>query len=72
MAFSKGHDKHGGRKKGTLNMNTLEMRERIRMLIDHKWDSVSNDVDSLDQRQITKEKTMIERRKINLKQFLNL
>ncbi|MCP4976509.1 MAG: hypothetical protein GY931_10140 [Maribacter sp.] len=48
------------------------MRERIRMPIDHKWDSVSNDVDSLDQRQITKEKTMIERRKIQLKQLFNL
>ncbi len=57
MAFSKGHDKHGGRKKGILNRNTLALRERIRMLIDHKWDSVSNDVDSPDQRQITKEKT---------------
>ncbi len=56
MAFSKGHGKHEGRKKGTLNRSTLELRERIWMPIDYKWDSVSNDVDSLDQRQITKEK----------------
>ena len=64
--------KFGGRKKGTLNRNTLELRERIRMSIDYKWDSVSNDVDSLDQSQVTKEKTMIERRKIHLKQLFNL
>lgn len=39
--------KFGGRTKGTQNKDTKELRERIKDLLDDKWDKVLTDLDDL-------------------------
>ena len=39
--------KTGGRKKGTPNKDTKELRERISDLIDNNFDNIQSDIDSL-------------------------
>lgn len=40
--------KYGGRKKGTPNKDTKELRERINDLIDNNFDSIQADLDQLE------------------------
>lgn len=40
--------KYGGRKKGTPNKDTKELRERISDLIDNNFDSIQADLDQLE------------------------
>lgn len=40
-------EKTGGRKKGTPNKDTKELREKISDLIDNNFDSIQSDMDSL-------------------------
>lgn len=39
--------KWGGRRKGTPNSDTKDLRERVRALLDDKWDKVLEDMDKL-------------------------
>lgn len=40
--------KYGGRKKGTPNKDTKELRERINDLIDNNFDSIQADLDQIE------------------------
>lgn len=40
--------KYGGRKKGTPNKDTKELRERVSDLIDNNFDSIQADLDQLE------------------------
>lgn len=48
MAFEKGHQKIGGRKKSSTNTLKHNIRERVILLIEGKWNVVSEDLDNLD------------------------
>jgi len=48
MKFEKGKPKSGGRKKGTPNAVTKDLRERIRELLESKFEQVEADFSSLE------------------------
>jgi hypothetical protein len=47
MKFKKGN-KLGGRKKGSKNKATTEIRERFRVLLDNNLDTLQDDLNSLE------------------------
>lgn len=47
MAFEPGHEKIGGRKKGTLNKKTASIRSRIEKLVDSEYEAVLSDLKEL-------------------------
>ena len=47
MAFQKGKEKTGGRKKGTPNKTTSSIRSRIQSLVDDEYDAVLEDMKKL-------------------------
>lgn len=46
--FNKGHQKKGGRKAGTPNKATSDLKSRIATLLDQEFDTISNDLDLLE------------------------
>lgn len=48
MGFEKGRPKSGGRKKGTANAVTKDLRERIRELLESQFEQVAADLAGLD------------------------
>jgi len=50
----KGQPKFGGRKKGTANKSSKELRERISMILDNKFDAVMQAFDRLDDKEKVK------------------
>lgn len=48
MKFEKGKPKSGGRKKGTPNIVTKDLRDRIRELLEKQFDQVAVDLAGLD------------------------
>jgi hypothetical protein len=48
MAAKKGHDKSGGRGKGTPNKVTRSMREWVQTLIDNNRERLENDFEALE------------------------
>lgn len=48
MAFEKGKPKSGGRKKGTANAVTKDLRERVRELLESQFEQVADDFAGLD------------------------
>ena len=47
MAFEPGHEKVGGRKKGTPNKTTASIRSRIQKLVDSEYEAVLEDLKEL-------------------------
>ena len=47
MAFQKGKEKTGGRKKGTPNKTTSSIRNRIQKLVDSEYEAVLSDLKEL-------------------------
>lgn len=48
MPFSKGKQKTGGRKPGTPNKATTDLKSRISTLMDAEFDAISTDLELLD------------------------
>jgi hypothetical protein len=48
MKFEKGHEKLGGRKKGSANKSSTDIKIKIAALIDEQFDSISSDLESLE------------------------
>lgn len=48
MKFEKGHKKAGGRKAGTPNKATTDIKTKIAALIDTRFDAISDDLEQLD------------------------
>lgn len=48
MARPKGQPKVGGRKKGTPNKVSKDLRERIRLFLDDKWDEAVKTWETID------------------------
>lgn len=48
MPFEKGKPKTGGRKAGTANKATTDIKTRIAALVDEQFDSISNDIEELE------------------------
>ncbi|GAB3949534.1 hypothetical protein GCM10028805_25930 [Spirosoma harenae] len=48
MKFEKGHAKQGGRKPGSPNKTTADIKSRISALIEEQFDSVSADLEKLE------------------------
>ncbi|SOD99789.1 hypothetical protein [Spirosoma fluviale] len=48
MAFEKGREKTGGRKTGSSNRATLDIKSKIAALIDNQFDSIEADLEALE------------------------
>ncbi|MCX6214652.1 hypothetical protein [Spirosoma sp.] len=48
MKFEKGHKKVGGRKTGTQNKATTDIKSKIAALIDMRFDAINSDLDDLE------------------------
>jgi hypothetical protein len=48
MKFDKGHSKQGGRKAGTPNKMTGDLKSRISTLLDSQFDNVVDDLEQLE------------------------
>lgn len=44
MPFEQGHEKLGGRSKGTENKDKKELRERVTKILDDNWDGIQTDL----------------------------
>jgi hypothetical protein len=47
MQFSKGHVKLGGRKKGTPNKVSSDLRNRIKLFLDNNFEQLEKDISEL-------------------------
>lgn len=47
MGFEKGHEKQGGRKKGTPNKSTMELRAVLKEIIDSELEMLPNRLEQL-------------------------
>ena len=47
MQFSKGHTKLGGRKKGTPNKVSSDLRTRIKLFLDNNFEQLEKDISKL-------------------------
>ena len=48
MPFEPNHEKRGGRKAGTPNKNTADIKTRIAALVDDQFDTISADLELLE------------------------
>ena len=48
MKFQPGHQKKGGRRAGTPNRTTADLKTRIAQLVDEQFDTIKTDLESLD------------------------
>lgn len=47
MARKKGSPKYGGRKRGTPNRSTEQLRSAVHSFVEHNWDSIQIDYDAM-------------------------
>lgn len=48
MKFQPGHKKKGGRRAGTPNRTTADLKTRIAQLVDEEFETIKTDLDALD------------------------
>jgi hypothetical protein len=48
MQFSKGHTKSGGRKRGTPNKISSDLRARIKLFLDNNFENFESDMSNLE------------------------
>lgn len=48
MPFEKGREKSGGRKAGTPNKATTDLKSKISALVDEQFETIQTDLESLD------------------------
>lgn len=48
MPFDKGHEKTGGRQKGSLNRTNKDLKTRISQLVESGFESIESDLEALE------------------------